>query len=100
MTRDLERLLDKASPGLPAEIRDTELRFHLANALPERVSFQLKLLPKEDYLKTVSKARELLLIYHRADSAAAVNQMRVDPDEGRLNRLEGCRAGISAVSCP
>ena len=25
LARDLERLLDKASPGLPAEIRDTEL---------------------------------------------------------------------------
>jgi len=28
---DLERLLDKASPGLPAPIRDSELRFHLMN---------------------------------------------------------------------
>ena len=78
-------MLDKASP---VEIRDTELRFHLMNALPEKVSFQLKLLPKEDYLKTLSKARELLLIYRRADSTAAVSQMRVDADEGRFNRLE------------
>ena len=58
------------------------------NALPKKVSFQLKLLPKEDYLKTLSKARELLLIYRRADSTAAVSQMRVDADEGRFNRLE------------
>ena len=88
LARDLEGLLDKASPGLPVEIRDTELRFHLMNALPEKVSFQLKLLPKEDYLKTLSKARELLLIYRRADSTAAVSQMRVDADESRFNRLE------------
>ena len=58
------------------------------NALPEKVSFQLKLLPKEDYLKTLSKARELLLIYRRADSTAAMSQMHVDADEGRFNRLE------------
>jgi len=27
LARDLERLLDKASPGLTTEIRDTELQF-------------------------------------------------------------------------
>ena len=52
VARDLEKLLDKASPGLPAKVRDTELRFYLINALPERVAFQLKLLPKVKlYLK-------------------------------------------------
>ena len=35
VARDLEKLLDKASP---AEVRDTELRFYLINALPERLS--------------------------------------------------------------
>ena len=33
LARDLKKLLDRASPGLPAEIRDSELRFHLINAL-------------------------------------------------------------------
>ena len=32
---DLEKLLDKACPGLPAKIQDTELRYHLINSLPE-----------------------------------------------------------------
>ena len=77
LARDLEGLLDKASPGLPVGIRDTELQFHHMNSLPEKVSFLLKLLPKEDYLKTLSKAREHLLIYRRADSTAAVSQMRM-----------------------
>ena len=47
---DLEKLLDKSSPGLPAEIRETELRFHLMNSLPEKVAFQLKLSPKGTYV--------------------------------------------------
>ena len=34
LTRDLERLHDKASPGLPAINRDAELRYYLLNALP------------------------------------------------------------------
>ena len=34
LARDIEKLLDKASPGLPPDVRDTELRFHLSSALP------------------------------------------------------------------
>jgi len=30
LARDLKRLLDKALPGLPAPIRDSELHFHLS----------------------------------------------------------------------
>ena len=51
---DIEKMLDKASPGLPAEIRDTELRYHLTSALPDKIAFQLKLLPKQDYCQTIS----------------------------------------------
>lgn len=58
MARDIERLLDKVSPGLTPETRETELRFHLIKGLPEKVAFQLKLLPKLDYYKTISKASE------------------------------------------
>ena len=39
----LERILDKLSPGLPAEIRETKLRFYLINLLSDKVAFQLKL---------------------------------------------------------
>ena len=46
LARDLEKLLDQASPGLPADTREAELRFHLMNSLPDNVSFQLKLQPK------------------------------------------------------
>ena len=35
LARDLGTLLDRLSPGLPADIRDMELRFHLMNSLPE-----------------------------------------------------------------
>lgn len=73
LARDTEKLLDRASPGLPAEMRDSELRFHLINALHKNVVFQLKLLPKLEYGETILKARELLLIYQRADNP--INQI-------------------------
>ena len=63
----LERMLDKSSPGLPKEIREAELRFHLMNSLTEKVAFQLKVSPKGTYVDTISKAREMLLIYSRID---------------------------------
>jgi len=37
---DLESLLDKASPGLPADVIDTELRFYLINSLPEKIALR------------------------------------------------------------
>ena len=40
LARNLERLLDRASPNLPAEVRDTELRYHLISALPDKVALQ------------------------------------------------------------
>ena len=86
LAHDIEKLLDKASPGLPAEIRDSELRFHFISALLEKVAFQLKLLPKLEYGETIPKARELLLIYRRADNQ--VNQVEVERKEERLDRLE------------
>ena len=76
LARDIEQLLDRASPGLPGELRDHELRFHLINALPEKVTFQLKLLPKLEHGETIPKARELLLIFIRADNP--VNQVATD----------------------
>ena len=65
LARDLEKLLEQASPELPAEIRDSELRFYLINSLPEQVSLQLKLQPKVSYVETIAKARELRLIYDK-----------------------------------
>ena len=89
LARDLEKLLDKASPGLPAANRNAELRYHLLNALPEKVSLQLKLLPKTNYSETISKARELLLLFHRTDMpTSAVNQIQTKSDENRLKEVE------------
>ena len=34
----IERLVDKASPGLPANVHSSELQYHLINSLPEKVS--------------------------------------------------------------
>ena len=39
LARDLEKLLERASPDLPQATKSTELRFHLTNALPEKISF-------------------------------------------------------------
>ena len=53
LTQDIEMLLDQSSPGLPAEIHDSELRFHLMRAVPE-VTLQLKLLPKGACAQTIA----------------------------------------------
>ena len=88
MAHCIERLLDKASPGLPANVRDSELQYHRINALPEKVSLQLKLLPQENYQNTISKARELLLIYGRSTGTEQVNRVQVNPSNEQLEKLE------------
>ena len=76
---DLEHLLDKAPPDIPAKVRNKELKFHLMNALPDEVLLQLKLLPPQTYAQTISKATELLLIYQHADKAeVSIHQIRKD----------------------
>ena len=96
LARDIERLLDKASPGLPMANRDTELRYHLLNSLPEKVTFQLKLLPKVGYSETIPKARELLLLYNRADMpTATVNQIQTKSNEDRLKGVEEALQQVS-----
>ena len=88
LARDLERMLEKSSPGLPAEIRETELRFYLMNSLPEKVAFQLKLSPKGTYAETISKAREISLIYSRADKHHPVSQIQPESTVLHQNRLD------------
>ena len=88
LARDIEKLLDKASPGLPADAKDMELRFHLTTALPEKIAFQLKLLPRQTYHETIAKARELRLIFRRATDLEPVNQVDISPSEQRLEKLE------------
>ena len=96
LARKLERLLDRASPGLLENVRDTELRFHLINSLPEKVAFQLKLLPKVSFADTISKAREVCLIYNRADAAKLVNQVQDTVATTRLDRMEATLENLSA----
>ena len=95
VARDLEKLLDKASPGLPAEIRDTELRYHLINSLPERIALQLKLLPKVNFVETISKARELFLIYSRTNTTESVNPILHTEVAIRLDRVEATLQNLS-----
>jgi len=85
---DLEQLLDKASPGFPAELRDSELRIHLMNSLPERVAFQLKLLPKGTFVQTIAKARELCLFYNRSDAASEAKEIHHVTESSRLDQME------------
>lgn len=96
LARDIEKLLDRASPGLPADSRNAELRYHLLNALPDKVTLQLKLLPKVDYPETISKARELLLIFRRAEMpTTAVNQVQTNFNEDRLKGVEEALQQVS-----
>jgi len=95
LARDLERLLDKASPGLPAEPRDCELHFHLMNSLPERVAFQLKLLPKGTFVQTIAKAKELCLIYNRSDAASEAKEIHHVTESTRLDQMEATLQSLS-----
>ena len=88
LARDLEKLLERASPELPAEIRDSELQFYLTNSLPEEVSLQLKLQPKVSYVETIAKARELRLIYDRTKNNGLVHQVQSKQDDDQLQKLE------------
>ena len=87
LARDVEKMLDQASPGLPGELRESELRFYLINALPEKVSLQLKLQPKCSYVETIARGKELLLIYSRTETLERVNQIQAKDDQ-RLQKLE------------
>ena len=87
IAREVEKLLDQASPGLPEELRESELRFYLINALPDKVSLQLKLQPKCSYADTIARSKELLLIYGRVDTVERVNQVQTKDDQ-RLQKLE------------
>ena len=79
LTRDHKCLLNKASPDLPAKVRNKKLKFHLMNSIPDKVALQLKLLQPQMYAQTISKATELLLIYQRADRAdASIQQITSD----------------------
>ena len=95
LAHDHERLLDKASPGLPVELRDSELRFHLMNSLPERVAFQLKLLPKGTFVQTIAKVRELCLIYNRSDAASEPKEIHHVTESTRLDQMEATLQSLS-----
>ena len=73
------------------------------NVLPEKVSFQRKVLPAEGYIKTITKATEL---YQRAESRYSLAQIRQPTtiQDDRLNKLEEAVLQVSqqltALSIP
>jgi len=85
--RDIEKLFDRAYSGLPAAVRDSELRFHFMNSLPDKISLQLKLQPKVNYAETMAKARELRLIYERSEASETVNQLK-STEDSRITKME------------
>ena len=84
----IERLVDKASPDLPADVCTSELQYHLINVLPKKVLLQLKLLPQANYQQTIAKAQELLLIYGRSTVTEKANQVLANPSNVKLDKLE------------
>ena len=97
LAQDLERLLDQASPGLQGNLKDKELKYHLMNVLPDKVSFQLKLLLAQGYIETIAKATELLLIYQRTESRDSLAQIGLQPTKGH-DRLEKLEEAVLQVS--
>ena len=64
------------------ELCESELRFTLINALPEKVSFQLKLQLKRSYVETIARGKELHLTYSRAETQEHVNQVQTNGYRG------------------
>jgi len=62
------RYRDHWTRGQQGDLRDKELKYHPMNALPEKISFQLKLLPAQRSIPMIAKAMELLLIYTSTQS--------------------------------
>jgi len=75
-------------------VRDTELQYHLISFLPEKVALQLKLLPVTNFASTVSKARELCLIYSRAATTKSVSQVHSNEDS-QLEKMEESLQSLS-----
>ena len=57
LARDLEKLLEKASPGLPNELQESELRFYLISVLPEKYPFSLNCNQNVGMLKQLLEPR-------------------------------------------
>ena len=57
----LERLLDRACPGLDREVRDRELLDRFIDGLPNKIREKLLLVPAMELRTTVDGTRKLLL---------------------------------------
>jgi len=94
LARDIEKLLESASPGLSEANSQAELHYHLVNALPDKVAFQLKVLPKLGYHETISKARELLLLFRCTDMTIAADMSTTAVNHLQINQSEACLRGV------
>ena len=86
----------KSSWTRHADATDTELHFHLTTTLPEKIAFQLKLLPKVFYTLMIAKAQELRLIFQRAAEQQVSQVDSGCPRDQHLERLEEALFQVSA----
>lgn len=63
--RALERLVDRAAPGLPADLRNRQLSDHFVESLPPSLADQLYVLAPKTLEDTVTRARELTVLEQR-----------------------------------
>lgn len=63
--RDLEKLLDKAYPGLADPLRSQQLVDQFLVGIPEAISHMLLINPPVDFTTTIARARELMLLEAR-----------------------------------
>ena len=94
LASNVEKLFDRAYSGLPDEVRDSELRFHFMNSLPEKIALQLKLQAKVKFAQTMAKAREVRLIYERAEATERVSQLKSTEDT-RITQMEETLQALS-----
>lgn len=63
--RDLERLLDKAYPGIQEPLRSQQLLDYFLGGIPDGISHTLLVNPPADFATTVARARDLMLLEAR-----------------------------------
>ena len=88
LARDIEKLLDQASPGLPNEVKDSELRFHLINSLPESLAATQS--STKGWLcrnNHQGQRTSIDTVYKRTEGSECVNQVQ-SKDDARLQKLE------------
>jgi hypothetical protein len=95
--RDLERLLDRAQPGLQQELREQQLVDRFIVGLPVSIGDQLYVLSPQGLNGTVSKARELMPL--QATQRATTGSRRCRSGSCYRSSKYECSVAVCGAQC-